>query len=382
MQMTIERDAFLKALSAALGAVDGKSEVPIFTHVLIGVDGEAGFIRGTDMDLEIALPFEAQIVAPGSLAAPARLLHDIVKRLPSKAQIGLSVDKGKLKLVCGNSRFQIAFLPADEYPSLGAGAGLSSLFEIEADKLKAMLAGVRHAIANDESRHYLNGVHLHVVHGQTPQLKAVATNGHMLALQACEAPVQSDSMPPIILPKRTVGEFLKALPTSSERVALTVSDRLVTLELAGGWRLTSKLIDGSYPDYVRVIPADNPHRAKASADLLAKALERISTLCDANHAGIVVMMKPEGPITLTTERADLGSGRDQVAAEVWGRKAAIGFNHRYLAAILASLSGSTLQLHYNSAADPMLIRVDGSDDVLNVLMPMRVAATEPLEEAA
>jgi DNA polymerase III subunit beta len=383
MQLTIERDTFLKALSAALGAVDGKSEVPIFTHVLIGTDGEAGLIRGTDMDMEIAAPFAAQIVEPGSLAAPAKLLHDIVKRMPGKAQIGLSIVQGKLKLVCGNSRFQLAILDADDYPALSAKADRSCQFEIEADRLKAMLAGVRHAMANDESRHYLNGVHLHIAHGEMAQLKAVATNGHMLALQACEAPIQATPMPAIILPKRTVAEFLKALPASSEMVTLIVSERLITLELAQGWRLTSKLIDGVYPDYSRVIPSDNPYLAKLSADALAKALERVATLCDADHAGITLALEPGGPITITAERAGLGSGSDQAAAEITGKKAAIGFNQRYLAAILASLSGATIELHYNAAADPMLIRIDGSSDIVHVLMPMRVAAgAERLEEAA
>ena len=246
-----------------------------------------------------------------------------------------------------------------------------------------MLAGVRHAIANDESRHYLNGVYLHVTDAEPARLKAVATNGHMLALQSVEAPPLSQGMPAIILPKRTVAEFLKALPSGAELVSLMVSERLITLELAGGWRLTSKLIDGVYPDYTRVIPSDNPHRAKVPASTLAAAIDRVATFCNADHVGLVLFLKPDGPITVTVERPDLGSARDQAAAEIEGKRAAIGFNQRYLAAILASLSGASLELHYNSPADPMLLRPEGSADVLSVLMPMRVdARAELLEEAA
>jgi DNA polymerase-3 subunit beta len=381
MQMTVERDGFLRAVSAALGALDSKSEVPIFSHLLIGLDGEAGFVRGTDQDLEISAPFEAQIVSPGALAVPGKLIHDIVKRMPGKARIALTIAQEKLKIVCGNSRFHLAILGDDDYPALQSSAQAEAMFEIEADRLRAMLAGVRHAIAADESRPYLGGIYLHVTKESPARLKAVATNGHMLALQASEAPPLAETMPAIILPRRTVNEFLKALPTGTELVSLGVSERLITLALAGGWRLTSRLIDGVYPDYRRVIPSDNPHRALVKADLLAAAIDRVATLCDPQN-GIALSLTPGGPIGVAVERQAIGSGHDEAAAEITGRPARIGLNPRYMAAILASLSGGMVELQYNSPADPVLIRPQGSADVLNVLMPMRLAEGTRLDEAA
>jgi DNA polymerase III sliding clamp (beta) subunit (PCNA family) len=289
MQMTVERDGFLRAVSAALGALDSKSEVPIFSHLLIGLDGEAGFVRGTDQDLEISAPFEAQIVSPGALAVPGKLIHDIVKRMPGKARIALTIAQEKLKIVCGNSRFHLAILGDDDYPALQSSAQAEAMFEIEADRLRAMLAG--------------------------------------------------------------------------------------------GWRLTSRLIDGVYPDYRRVIPSDNPHRALVKADLLAAAIDRVATLWDP-QTGIALSLMPGGPIGVAVERQAIGSGHDEAAAEITGRPARIGLNPRYMAAILASLSGGMVELQYNSPADPVLIRQQGSAEVLNVLMPMRLAEGTRLDEAA
>ncbi|WP_170937393.1 MULTISPECIES: DNA polymerase III subunit beta [Rhodomicrobium] len=388
--MTVERDVLLKVLSHAAAVPETKNTIPILNCLVIGTDGEGGFVRATDTDLEICAPFEAHVIKKGSVAAPARLLADIVKRMPSKAQIAVSIFKEKLRLVCGNSKFDLGVLPADDYPFPQVKEGPVWRFEIEAERLRSLFAGVRHAIANDETRFYLNGIYLHVTDAEPSHLRAVATNGHMLAMVACEAPPLSQGMAGVIVPKKTIGEMMKLLPTGSGLVTLTVSSRLIGLELAGGWMLSSKLIEGTFPDYPRVIPTDNPHRAKTAADSLAGAIDRIATLCDADHAGIVMIMKPGGPITIAVDRAALGSGRDLVGADTTGQRAAIGINHRYMAAILASLSGATLEVHYNSSSDPVVFRVEGSEDSVNVLSPMKVdagaesfaAAADMLDEAA
>ena len=381
MQMTVDRDVLLKVLALASGIAPAKDSLPILSHLVIGeADDGGGYVQATDLDIAVRAPFEAEILGAGDICVSAKTFHDVVKRLPAKSQISLAVVDGLLKLVCGNSRFHLSTLSPDEYPSLDVKNAKATTFEIEADRLKALLAGVRHALSTDETRHYLGGVYLHAVDDQSirGRLTAVATNGHMLALQSCEAPALSLAMPGVILPKKTVAEMLKML-SGSELVDLAVSEQLVELSLPSGWRLTSKLIAGTYPDYLRVIPQDNPHRATFPADQLAAALDRVATVLDAKSNQVVIFLKPDGPITLTA-RHDSNEGRDAVAAKVDGAKAAIGVNHRYLSAIMSSLAGAEIDIVYNAASDALRIEQSGNDYGLQVLMPLRHTESEHVSD--
>ena len=383
MQFTTNRDDFAKALAAAGGAIASRATLPILSHVLLGTDEEGCFVQATDMDIEIVRPFAAKVVEGGAVAAPARILSDIVKRMPAGASIAVSTVNNRLKVVCGKSRFELNYLPAEDYPELEIKTGQVWTFEIEAEAVRELLGGVRHAIADDEARYYLNGVYLHAVGEEACHLIAAATNGHMLMQATAAAPPLCQGMPGVILPKKTVGEILKLLPSGDDLVTMKVCDRLVVLELAGGVTLASKLIDGTYPDYARVIPLSNPHRAVVAADVLASAIARVATLCEKGDTGVVVFFKPGGPITVSIDRAGVGSGQDKVPATVDGARAAIGFNHRYFATMLGALAGGTIELRYGTAADAVLMRLEGEETVTGVLMPMRANVdAKQLDEAA
>ncbi len=381
MQMTVDRDALLKVLSVASSVPAGKDTLPILQYFLLGGSGETGFVRATDLDLEIRAPFEAEINAAGEICVAAKVFYEIVKRLPAKSQIGLTLIDERLKIVCGKSQFQLSTLPAEDHPPLEVKANKSWQFEIEASVLRGMLTGVRHAVANDEARYYLNGIYLHLVSRE--RLAAVATNGHLLAMQCCDAPPQTKGLPGVILPRKTIGELIKILPNSGDLVSLTVSKKLVELELGNGMRLCSKVVDGTFPDYERVIPKDSPYAAFLSADELSKAVARVSSVLDSNHTGVTIALAPGKTIKVAAERGGIGSGFDHFAAEIEEGKAEIGFNYRYLLDILGSLEGGAIEIKFTAASDPIVIGLKESTDIVNVLMPMRVnASTGVLEEAA
>lgn len=386
MKLTSTRDALLNAVNAALGAVAKRDSIPILTYCVLASEPGGGVVRTCDTEMEITAFFETEQREPGRVAVPAKVLASIVKALPAKASVSLTLGESRkkaqvLKIVSGRSRFELAILEADELPSMETPSKLPTPFEMPSMDLAAMLRGVQHAWSNDETRYYLGGVYMHYC-AKDKRLKAVATNGHILGLHSAEPPLQCEKMPAIILPRRTVAQILKMLPDSIEPVRIAPAERSVHFVFPNDWELQAKLIDGTYPDYPRVIPGDNPHVARLSAEALDQVVDRVATICEGDGQQVVLCLTPEKGITVTANRKGLDSARDELAADITGAKAAIGLNPRYLASILSSLAGADIEIRYNSAADPVLIRLAGNDEILHVIMPIRADAVVGMEEAA
>ncbi len=388
MQMVVERDELLRAVGHVAGVVKAKSDIPILTQLVLRAERESGTVRGTDVDMEVSAPFKATVTEPGVVCVGARLLHDIVKRMPADKQISLTFLDDQLRIVCGRSRFQLATLPAEDYPSFGAARGDElCVFELEAERLRGLLSGVRHAVSKQETRYYLCGVYLHVTAEETPRLRTVATNGHVLAMQQMLAPTGAYSMQAIILPSATVSEMLKLLPDNGQLVQLTVGRAFVWLDVPGGLRLGSKLIDGTYPEYDRVIPRGYSNRVSVDVDRLNVAVDRVSTLGDSDFRSIALRVNPaKGEIRVSMERGGHGSASDLVeGADIDGAKATIGVNARYLIEMLRSYAGGTVEIRYdarNAGSAPMLMTLAGADIGLQVLMPLRVNERDAFDEAA
>jgi DNA polymerase III subunit beta len=383
MQLLVDRSELLRAVAHASGAVASKNAIPILSHVVLTAYAEKGTVRGTDLDIEIEAPFAAQAVTEqGRCCVPARLFHDIIKRMPESKPISLTLIGDKLRIVCGKStKIELAALPPDDHPAFAAAPHKESWrFEIDAAQLRGLLAAVRHAVSKDETRFYLQGVYLHVTGDEPVHLKAVATNGYILALQACLAPTGAYAMPGIIVPGDTVAQMLKLLPDEEQLVEMIVSNSFVWLHFPDGLSLGSKLIQGTYPEYWNVIPSGNPNRVSCDADALAVVVDRVATVCTGEKAREVVMlMNPRGPLTLSATSAATGTAKDNLdAAEKATKKAAIGFNHRYMLQLLAAYSGGTVEISYAGADAPLLLKLAGdtSETSLQVLMPMRHSMTE------
>ena len=256
MRLEIERGELLKALSHVTSVVERRTTIPILSNVMLKASGETLTFKATDLEREVSESVAAKVTTPGTLTVPAHVLHDIVRKLPEGAQIEMKRegDKERLTITSGNSRFSLQTLSAEDFPDLTVGE-IGHEFTMEAGDLKRLIDKTRFAISTEETRYYLNGIYLHPAEsGKTKTLRAVATDGHRLAQVELPRPKGADGMPGVIVPRKTVHELTRLIEVPSGQVKVGVSQTKVRFEI-GPVVLTSKLIDGTFPDYGRVIPA-------------------------------------------------------------------------------------------------------------------------------
>src|SRR3569623_1979395 len=259
MKITVERGAFLKALSHVQSVVERRNTIPILSNVMIEAGKSALKLTATDLDIEIVESIPADILRNGAATAPAHMLYVIVRKLPDGAQVQvelLASEGGRLSVSAGSSRIELACLPREDFPQMAAGA-LPHKFRLAADDLKRIIAKTRFAISTEETRYYLNGIYLHAAKEAKPKvMRAVATDGHRLARYELELPDGAGDMPGVIVPRKTVGELMKLLDDADGAIDVSLTDTKIQFGF-NGVELTSKLIDGNFPPYERVIPAGN-----------------------------------------------------------------------------------------------------------------------------
>lgn len=378
--ITIAREALLPALALAVRVVERRNTIPILSKVLIraGTNGDGGqlTITGTDLGAEIAVTRSCAIAGMrAEVALPAANLHDIVRKLPEGSEVKLAAaDESMWTVSAGRSRFRLPFLPASDFPELSAGE-FTCNFVLEAVALKAMLEAVRFAISSEETRYYLNGIHWHEeeIDGAA-RLVAVATDGHRLAKSTLPLPDGAAGLPPIIIPRKTVELVLKMLPEKGS-IRIEVSAAKVRLSMegdAGEVTLVSKLIDGTFPDYKRVVPSGNKNRYTLTREALAGAIDRVVTVSTGKGNAVKYAFAEDG-LTVTAHSPEAGSAEDQIEiAAAEGDPVEIGFNGRYCLDLLTAAGGEAVIFELGDAGTPALIRPAASDDTLFVLMPMRI----------
>ncbi|MDB5452600.1 MAG: polymerase subunit beta, partial [Caulobacteraceae bacterium] len=279
MKLTIERAALLKALGHVQSVVERRNTIPILSNVLLSADGDRVGLSATDLDMEIVDASVANVEGAGQITAPAHTLYEIVRKLPEGADVSLTFngDDPRLTVSAGRSRFNLPVLPAGDFPIMSSD-GLSGAIEIDTGDLIRLIDKTRFAISTEETRYYLNGLYLHVVtEGGKVMLRAVATDGHRLALAEMPAPEGAAGAPGVIIPRKTIQEIRRLLDDAGEGVQMQVSPQKVRFEF-GAAALTSKVIDGSFPDYVRVIPKDNQKVLRVDNALFAQAVDRVATI--------------------------------------------------------------------------------------------------------
>ena len=279
MKLTIERAALLRTLGHVQSVVERRNTIPILSNVHISAEGDRVRFAASDMDLEMVETAEASVARPGATTAQAHTLYDIVRKLPEGAEVLLdaATDAPRLTLTAGRSRFALPCLPASDFPALSA-EGLECVFEIGPGELARLIDKTRFAISTEETRYYLNGIHMHALNGaEPPRLRAVATDGHRLALAENVLPDGAAGMPPVIVPRKTVAEVRKLLDDCEGPVQIAVSETKIRFTLDHA-TLTSKLIDGAFPDYERVIPKSNDKTLMLDNTDFAKAVDRVSTI--------------------------------------------------------------------------------------------------------
>ncbi|MGB1146721.1 MAG: DNA polymerase III subunit beta [Alphaproteobacteria bacterium] len=372
MDLRIERQSLMRSLSHVQSVVERRNTIPILSNVLIECDSGAVTLTATDMDLTITETTGASVAQPGALTAPAHMLFDIVRKLPDDVEVGLTStgDTGRMTLTAGKARFELSTLPREDYPSLD-GADLPISFEMPAEELKTLIERTRFAISTEETRYYLNGIYLHAMgEGASAVLRAVATDGHRLARFETVLPTGASEMPGVIVPRKTVGELSKLLDGGDENVRVSLSDSRIEFRFSDV-TLSSKLIDGTFPDYERVIPTQNDKPMTVDKGVFAQAVDRVSTIASAESRAVKLAVS-SGRLNLSANSPDRGQANEEIDVDYGATDMEIGFNARYLLDIASQLSGDSAEFVFADAGSPTLVKDKDNASVLYVLMPMRV----------
>ncbi|MDG6078347.1 DNA polymerase III subunit beta [Erythrobacter litoralis] len=375
MKATIERATLLRCLSHVQSVVERRNTIPILSNVLIEADGENALkVMATDLDLQVVEHMDAASVEnPGSVTVSAHLLFDIARKLPDGSQVSLETAENRMTVKAGRSRFSLPTLPRDDFPVIVEG-DLPTSFELPARTLAELIDRTRFAISTEETRYYLNGIFFHVSDEDEPVLKAAATDGHRLARFTLPRPEGADGMPDVIVPRKAIAELRKLLDEAMDgnvQIDLSASKVRFTLGGEGGVVLTSKLIDGTFPDYSRVIPTGNDKLLKLDPKSFFQGVDRVATIA-TEKTRAVKMGLDKDKVTLTVTSPDNGTAAEELPAEYSAEGFEIGFNAGYLKDILSQIDSDTVEIHLADAGAPTLIRKDDNAPALYVLMPMRV----------
>jgi len=367
MKATIERATLLKSLSHVQSVVERRNTIPILSNVLIDAR-EDGSIRlmATDLDLQVDESLPANVAQPGATTVSAHTFFDIVRKLPEGSQVELSAAEGKMQVNAGRARFNLSTLPRDDFPVIAEG-DLPTRFELPAATLRQIIDKTRFAISSEETRYYLMGIFLHVA---DDQLKAAATDGHRLARVTVAKPDGADVMPDVIIPKKCVTELRKLLDEVEGTVEVSLSPTKVRFVL-GHAVLTSKLIDGTFPDYNRVIPTANDKLLKLDPKSFSAGVDRVATIA-SEKTRAVKMALDRDRVTLSVTSPESGTATEELPADYAADGMEIGFNASYLLDILGQIEGDSVEVHLADAAAPTLLRENDKSSALYVLMPMRV----------
>jgi DNA polymerase-3 subunit beta len=377
MKLTIERAALLKALGHVQSVVERRNTIPILSNVLLSATGGHVAFSATDLDMEIADSSPAQVESPGQITAPAHTLYEIVRKLPEGADVSLSYtsEDPRLMVNAGRSRFNLPVLPAGDFPMMSS-EGLSDPAEIDTGDLIRLIDKTRFAISTEETRYYLNGLYLHaVVEDGVTKLRAVATDGRRLALAEMPAPEGFSGAPGVIIPRKTIGEARRLMDDAGEVVTLGVSAQKIRFGF-GHAAMTSKVIDGSFPPYERVIPRDNKRLMTLDKALFASAVDRVATISTEQSRAVKLSVE-SGRMTLTVRNMDAGQAVEELEVDYEGEPFEIGFNARYILDVTGQIGGEIAEFRFAEHAggatvlDPTLVLDPTDPGVQYVLMPLR-----------
>jgi DNA polymerase-3 subunit beta len=373
MKLSIDKATFLKALSHGQSVVERRTTIPILSHVLLSATSSGLSLTTTDMDLALIETIPAEVAEQGRTTVSAHMLFDIVRKLPDGVAIELSLDSeaGILALKAGRSRFRLSCLPAEDFPELTHGE-LPYRFNMPVSVLKKLLDKARFAMSTEETRYYLNGIHFHPV--EKPEgsvLRSVATDAHRLAFIETPLPKGAEGMPGIIIGRKTVTEIRKLLDESDQEISIGLSSTRIEFALQNAV-LSSRLIDGTFPDYEKAIPLSNDKVLIFDAKSFASAVDRVATVA-SDKVRVIKVSLSQNALTLSASGQDMGSAVEEMAVDYENDTPVdIGFNAKYLLDIAQQIDEDEAKMVLADGAAPAIIRGANDLEATYVLMPMRV----------
>lgn len=371
MQLAIDRSHLLKSLGHVQSVVERRGTIPILSNIKLEAGNDQLEMTGTDMDVAVLENVKAKVESPGAVTLPAHMLYDIVRKLPDGAEVKLKEKDGAgVTISAGHTRYSLSTLPVDDFPPMAEGE-LAHSFVLSAAECRALVEKTRFAMSTEETRYYLNGVYLHSVDSNGgAALRAVATDGHRLARLEVGLPAGASGMPGVIIPRKTIGELSKLLEEAVNEVKISLSESKIRF-VCGNAVLVSKLIDGTFPDYDRVIPQNNTKLMEMDAKKLASAVDRVSIISSDKARGVKFSVEA-GKLTVSASSPEQGTAQEVLEINYSADALEIGFNARYLMDVLTQIEGETVQFLFSESAAPALVRDPADVGALYVVMPMRV----------
>ncbi len=369
--LRMSRGKLLGALAKVQSVVERRNTIPILGNIKLAMTGSTVTFSATDMDLEVCEKADCTVEYPGSLTLPALMLYDIVRKLP-EAEVNITSQEsgGRAMITSGSAKFTLPTLPAQDFPSISDGDFVNS-FTLTVAQTARLFAKTAFAMSTEETRYYLNGIYLHVYGDEGAQvLRAVSTDGHRLAKVEVAMPVGAGGMPGVIIPRKAVVELRKLLEQSSGDVNISLAANKIKFSM-GNTVLVTKIIDGSYPDYERVIPSANDKIMEVSPKALSAAVDRVSTIA-ADKVRAVKFMMDKGALNLISSSPEMGTATETLDVTYGAEAMEIGFNARYVMEVLAQIDGETAQMVLADGAAPALVRDVADVSCSYVLMPMKI----------
>jgi DNA polymerase III subunit beta len=367
MKLTIDRISLLRPLGHVQSVVERRNTIPILANVVLRAEGGELSLTATDMDMDIATEVGCSVMTSGTTTMSAHLLYDIARKLPDGAEVEIAVNDGHAMVSAGRSSFRLPTLPVEDFPAISSNE-LPVNFSLTAADMRDLIDATRFAISTEETRYYLNGIYIHKA--ESGELCAVATDGHRLAMTRQALPSGAAQMPSIILPRKAVSELRKLLDDFDGDVLVGLSETRAEFRF-GVVRLTSKLIDGTFPDYTRVIPVGNDRIMQVDVSAFSAAVDRVSTVASEKSRAVKMGLK-SGVLTLSASNTDASSATEELEVSYDGPEMEIGFNALYLLDIAGQVNSDLVEFVLADQGSPSLVRAPGDEASLFVLMPMRV----------
>lgn len=372
MKVFIEKSVLLKAMSHAQGVVEKKAVSPILSNVLLRAEGCSLTITSTDLDISIVEALRAKVEVDGQTTVACQTFYEIVRKLPDDTLIEIFETKEthQLSIKSGKSKFYLPTLPAKDFSSLKT-ISLPHSFSIKAEELRYLINSTAFSMSSEETRYTLNGIYLHTkVYEGESVLRTVSTDGHRLAMADMAEPKGASGMPDVIVPRKTILELSKLLEGVSEDVKVSLSLTQITFSL-GDVVLASRLIDGSFPDYEKVIPAHNENILTVDSKKFAAAVDRVSTISDEKTRGVKLTIEPQ-KVIISASSMDQGNASEEVEGTYTGKRLLVAFNVRYLLNVAQQLDNESLVFYLGDESAPAIIKGGAGTGALYVLMPMRL----------
>ena len=371
MKISVEKSLIYKSLSHIQGIVEKKNTIPILSNILLDANNTTLTLSATDMDISITDVINCSIIEPGSVTVSAHTLYDIVRKIPDGNEIEFITNDGnKFSIRSGKSKFSLSCLPKEDFPLIEVDK-LNCEFSINSETFLSLIDKTKFAISNEETRYFLNGIYFHKKNLDNKDfLSLVATDGHRLAKNDLSYPNGLIDLPGVIIPKKTIYELCKLLNNLSEDIVINLDPNKIIFYI-GKTVLISKLIDGNFPDYQRVIPKNNNKVVTTEREKFCEAVDRVSTITSEKSRAIKFRLL-KNLINMTSSDPENGTATEDIQVDYQGEEIEIGFNSKYILEIINNIQSEKMILEFNDSNSPLIIKESSNKDLIYVLMPMRV----------